>query len=136
MPHPLPTPPAFPTVSHLPSAAAALADTWSPRVLAQVNDQYLKVARVQGELAWHAHADEDELFLVLDGHLRIEYQDRPHVSLGPGDAHVVPRGVMHNPVAGQPCLLALIEPVSTRHTGDAVTPRTRSLAEQLGAAAG
>jgi quercetin dioxygenase-like cupin family protein len=123
--------PSFPTQVDLLAAAAALADTWSPRVVAQVNDQYVKVARLQGRLAWHAHEGEDELFLVLRGHLRIEYRDRPAVELAAGSLHVVPRGVEHNPVAEDDCLIALVETVTTLHTGAVHTPMTRSLAEQL-----
>ena len=116
----------------LQTAAAALPDTWSPRVVAQVNDQLVKVVRVQGTFVWHAHADEDELFLVLRGRLVLEFEDRPAVALGPGECHVVPRGVRHRPVAEEEVLMALVEPAATRHTGDVVTERTRSLAEQLG----
>ena len=111
--------------------ARALTEHWSPRVLARVNDQYVKVAKVKGTLAWHAHAEEDELFWVLEGRLRLEFEDRPAVELGPGQMHVVPRGVRHNPVAEEECLLVLVEPVQTKHTGDVVTEKTRSLAEQL-----
>jgi len=117
---------------NLERAAGALTDLWSPKVVARVNDQYVKVARVQGEFVWHAHADEDELFLVLRGRLRIEMEDGS-VALGPGDSFVVPRGVRHNPVAEEECWLALVEPVATRHTGDTVTDRTRSIEEQLDA---
>jgi mannose-6-phosphate isomerase-like protein (cupin superfamily) len=120
----------------LAAAAAALPDLWSPRVVARVNDQYLKVARVRGEFVWHAHADEDELFLVLRGRLRLDFEDGPPVTLGPGECHVVPRGVRHRPVADDEVWLALVEPVGTLHTGDVVTDRTRSIAEQLGAPAG
>lgn len=116
----------------LAAAAAALPDPWSPRVVAQVNDQYVKVARVQGTFVWHAHAAEDELFLVLRGRLVLEFEDRPPVVLGPGECHVVPRGVRHRPTADEEVLLALVEPAATRHTGDVVSDRTRSLAEQLG----
>ena len=123
--------PSFPTQVDLMAAAAALAETWSPRVVARVNDQYVKVARLHGRLAWHAHEHEDELFLVLRGHLRIEYRDRPAVELAAGSMHVVPRGVEHNPVAEQECLIALVETVTTLHTGDVQSPMTRSLAEQL-----
>ncbi len=121
----------FPTQVDLLSAAAALADTWSPRVVARVNDQYVKVARLLGQLAWHAHEEEDELFLVLRGRLRIEYLDRPAVELAAGSLHVVPRGVQHNPVAEHECLIALVETVTTLHTGTVQTSMTRSLAEQL-----
>lgn len=110
--------------------AAALTELWSPRVIGEVNDAYVKVAKVHGQLAWHRHAEEDELFLVLRGRLRIELEGGA-VELGAGDMHIVPKGVLHNPVAEEECLLLLLEPKSTLHTGDAVTERTRSLAEQL-----
>jgi len=116
---------------NLKDEAAALKDYWSPRILAQVNDQYVKVAKLKGALAWHKHDEEDELFLVLEGELRIEYEDRV-VTLGPGDFHVVPRGAMHNPVCDKECLIALIETVTTKHTGDTKTAKTKSIDEQLG----
>ncbi|HET9864069.1 MAG TPA: cupin domain-containing protein, partial [Steroidobacteraceae bacterium] len=88
------------------------------------------VARVQGTLAWHSHANEDELFLVLEGRLRIEMEDGA-VELNAGEMYVVPKGVRHNPVAEQECRLLLIERKSTQHTGDTVTDKTRSITEQL-----
>jgi mannose-6-phosphate isomerase-like protein (cupin superfamily) len=110
--------------------AASLTELWSPRVVAEVDDAYVKVAKVQGSLAWHSHENEDELFLVLKGHLRIEMEDSS-VELGEGEMFVVPKGVRHNPVAERECHLMLIERKSTLHTGDVVTAKTRSLAEQL-----
>lgn len=110
--------------------AASLTELWSPRVVAEVDDAYVKVAKVQGSLAWHSHDDEDELFLVLEGRLRIEMEDHV-VELGEGELFVVPKGVRHNPVAENECLLLLIERKSTLHTGATVTDRTRSIAEQL-----
>lgn len=110
--------------------AASLAELWSPRVVAEVDDAYVKVARVHGTLAWHAHADEDELFYVLKGRLRIEMEERT-VELGEGELFVVPKGVRHNPVADEECHLLLIERKSTQHTGDEVTDKTRSIDEQL-----
>lgn len=110
--------------------AAGLTGLWSPRVIGEVNDAYVKVAKVQGSLAWHRHEGEDELFLVLKGRLRIELEAGP-VELGEGEMFVVPKGVLHNPVAEEECHLLLIEPKATRHTGDTVSERTRSLAEQL-----
>jgi len=105
-------------------------DYWSPKVVAQVNDQYVKVARLLGELDWHHHAAEDELFWVLRGRLRLEFRD--HVAdLGPGQCCVVPRGVEHHPVAAEECWIVLVETVTTRHTGDVTTGRTRSIDEQL-----
>ena len=110
--------------------AASLTELWSPRVIGEVDDAYIKVARVHGTLAWHSHADEDELFLVLKGRLAIELEERT-VELGEGEMFVVPKGVRHNPVAEHECHLLLIERKTTRHTGEVVTDQTRSLDEQL-----
>jgi mannose-6-phosphate isomerase-like protein (cupin superfamily) len=89
-----------------------------------------KVAKVRGSLAWHSHENEDELFFVLKGHLRIEMEDGS-VELDEGEMFVVPKGVRHNPVAEQECLLMLIERKVTLHTGSVVTEKTRSLVDQL-----
>jgi mannose-6-phosphate isomerase-like protein (cupin superfamily) len=110
--------------------AQALDAYWSPRVIAELDDSYVKVAKVLGTLAWHSHDEEDELFVVLRGTLRIEMENRT-VELHDGDAFVVPRGVRHNPVADAECLIMLIERKSTLHTGREVTAKTRSIAEQL-----
>jgi mannose-6-phosphate isomerase-like protein (cupin superfamily) len=110
--------------------AASLTELWSPRVIAELDDSYVKVAKVQGRLAWHSHDDEDELFLVLQGRLRIELDDG-NIELGAGELFVVPKGVRHNPVAEAECLLLLIERKTTQHTGNAVTDKTRSIADQL-----
>jgi mannose-6-phosphate isomerase-like protein (cupin superfamily) len=110
--------------------AATLTEHWSPRVIGEVDDAYIKVAKVKGTLAWHSHEHEDELFLVLSGHLRIEMEDRT-VELGKGEMFIVPKGVRHNPVADDECEIMLIERKSTLHTGDVVIEGTRSVAEQL-----
>lgn len=105
-------------------------DYWSPKVVAQVNDQYVKVAKLLGEMDWHRHEVEDELFWVLRGRLRLEFRD--HVAeLEPGQCCVVPRGVEHHPVATNECWIVLVETVTTRHTGDRITAQTRSIEEQL-----
>lgn len=110
--------------------ALALTEHWSPRIIGEVDDVYVKVAAVKGTLAWHSHENEDELFLILKGHLRIEMEDGS-VELDEGEMFVVPKGVRHNPVADEECHLLLIERKSTRHTGDVKTEKTRSLEEQL-----
>lgn len=110
--------------------AAELSEFWSPRVVAELDDSYVKVAKVQGTLAWHSHENEDELFYILKGSLTIEMEDRA-VVLGEGETFVVPKGVRHNPIAEQECHIMLIERKSTLHTGTEVTGKTRSLAEQL-----
>lgn len=116
--------------TNLRNIAATLVEFWSPRVIGEVNDTYVKVAKLMGSLAWHSHEDEDELFLVLKGRLRIELEGG-NVELGEGDMYVVPQGVRHNPVAEEECHIMLIERKSTRHTGDVITEKTRSLADQL-----
>ena len=118
------------SVSSPKEAAASLSELWSPRVIAEVDDAYIKVAKVHGSLAWHSHENEDELFLVLKGRLRIEMESGA-VELSEGEMFVVPKGVRHNPVAEQECHLMLIERKTTLHTGDVVTEKTRSLADQL-----
>ncbi|HMH68745.1 MAG TPA: cupin domain-containing protein [Pinirhizobacter sp.] len=110
--------------------ASALTEHWSPRVIGEVDDAYIKVAKVKGALAWHSHEHEDELFLVLNGHLRIEMEDRT-VELTQGEMFIVPKGVRHNPVADDECEIMLIERKSTLHTGDVVIEGTRSVEEQL-----
>ena len=110
--------------------AASLGERWSPRVVAELDDSFVKVAKVEGALTWHSHDAEDELFYILEGSLRIEMETRS-VVLNAGDAFVVPKGVRHNPVAERECLLMLIERKTTLHTGSEVTAGTRSLAEQL-----
>ncbi len=110
--------------------AASLTELWSPRVIREVDDAYIKVAKVQGTFPWHHHAHEDELFYVLDGRLRIELRDGV-VELGPGEMTVIPKGVEHRPSADATCTLMLIERKSTLHTGNVVTAQTRSIEEQL-----
>ena len=103
---------------------------WSPRVLGQVNDQYIKVAKVKGQLVWHKHDHEDEMFLVVYGRLKIQLEGW-EVILNPGDFYVIPKNTLHNPVAEEECGLVLIETVSTKHTGDVVDPRTKTIEKQL-----
>jgi mannose-6-phosphate isomerase-like protein (cupin superfamily) len=110
--------------------AQSLPELWSPRVVGELDDSYVKVARVHGTFGWHDHANEDELFFILKGRLRIEMEGGA-VEIGEGQMFVVPKGVRHNPVAEQECLLMLIERKTTLHTGNVVTERTRSLADQL-----
>jgi mannose-6-phosphate isomerase-like protein (cupin superfamily) len=110
--------------------AAALTEHWSPRVVAELDDSFVKVAKVHGSLAWHSHDNEDELFYILRGSLRIEMEGRT-VVLRQGEVFVVPKGVRHNPIAEQECHIMLIERKTTLHTGTEVTDMTRSLAEQL-----
>ena len=110
--------------------AASLTELWSPRVIDDFDDTYVKVAKIHGTFGWHHHAEEDELFYLLRGQLRIEMHTGA-VELSAGQMFVVPKGVEHNPVAAEECLIMLIEKKTTLHTGNIVNDKTRSLAEQL-----
>ena len=120
----------MPKAVSLESVASSLTEYWSPRVVTELEDSYVKVAKVKGRLAWHAHDNEDELFFILKGHLRIELESGA-VELSEGEAFVVPKGVRHNPVADEECHIMLIEKKTTLHTGSEVTDKTRSLEDQL-----
>ena len=100
---------------------AGIAEHWRPQVVAALNGQEVKLAKVRGEFVWHHHAEEDELFLVVSGRLRIEFRDGA-VELGAGELLVVPRGIEHRPVAEEEVELLLFEPAATRNTGNIVHP--------------
>jgi mannose-6-phosphate isomerase-like protein (cupin superfamily) len=117
--------------SHIAGELARVTEHWTPRVIGRVNDQYVKVAKLLGELVWHAHDDEDELFLVIYGHLVIQLEGGREVSLDPGEFFVVPKGVRHNPVAAEEVGIMLIETITTAHTGTVQSERTVSIARQL-----
>ena len=110
--------------------AARLTEYWSPRIVGEVDDNYIKVARLLGVFGWHAHASEDEMFLVLKGRLRIE-MEAGAVEIGAGEFYVVPKGVRHNPVAEEEVHVLLFERKSTLHAGGEDNPHTRSIEEQL-----
>jgi mannose-6-phosphate isomerase-like protein (cupin superfamily) len=112
-------------------AFEGITEHWSPVVIGRVNDQYLKAAKLKGEFCWHAHEEEDELFFIVRGRLRMMLEHRS-VELAEGDFLTVPKGVRHNPVAHEECWVLLIETVTTRHTGDVSDPRTKSIEAQLG----
>jgi mannose-6-phosphate isomerase-like protein (cupin superfamily) len=97
---------------------ARFTEHWSPKKIAQVNDYDVRIVKVQDEFTWHQHPDTDEFFLVLDGQLTIQMQDRNAV-LGPGELFVVPKGVEHCPRADTETALLLFEPSSVVNTGDA-----------------
>jgi mannose-6-phosphate isomerase-like protein (cupin superfamily) len=98
-------------------------ERWSPRIVAELNGQHVKLAKLEGEFVWHSHADEDELFLVLEGQLTLELRDGA-VVLGPGQMVVVPRGVDHRPIAAGEVHVLLFEPAGTLNTGSVRNERT------------
>ena len=101
----------------------ALTERWQPRVVAEINDYQIKIARVEGDFVWHDHAETDEAFLVLEGTLRIDLPEGS-VTVSAGELYVVPRGVEHKPYAEKEVKLLLIEPRGVRNTGSAGGERT------------
>ncbi len=97
---------------------ALLSQHWSPRVVAEMNDYQFKLVKLQGAFVWHQHADTDEVFIVLDGNMSIEFRDGV-VALSARQMYVVPKGVEHRPVAEQECSVLLVEPRGVVNTGDA-----------------
>lgn len=93
-------------------------DHWSPRVVAEMNDYQFKLAKISGKFIWHSHAETDEVFIVIEGRMSIEFRDG-RVELSAGEMYVVPKGVEHKPVADDECRIMLVEPRGTVNTGDA-----------------
>ena len=120
-------------VINLNDKLSKFSDQWSPRIIAELNGQQVKLAKIEGEFVFHHHEHEDELFLVLKGAMRMEYKDRPSVEVREGEIVVVPRGVEHRPVTiGGECAVMLFEPASTLHTGNrADDPRTKTHLERI-----
>ena len=98
-------------------------DHWSPKIVAELNGQQVKLVKFHGPFLWHHHDHEDELFLVVKGRFRMEFRDR-HVWLEQGEFLVVPRGVEHRPVADEEAHVLLFEPASTLNTGNVKNDRT------------
>jgi mannose-6-phosphate isomerase-like protein (cupin superfamily) len=108
---------------NLAEAFARFSDHWSPKVAGELNGQQVKLAKLKGPFIWHRHENEDELFFVVSGQLRIEFQDQD-VTLGAGEFIIVPRGVEHRPVADAEAHVMLFEPASTLNTGNVRNERT------------
>lgn len=102
---------------------ALFSEQWTPKIVAQMNDYHFKVVKIQGDFVWHTHPETDEVFLVLDGAMRIDFRDG-RVDLRAGHLYVVPRGVEHKPYAERECALLLVEPAGTVNTGDAASGPT------------
>jgi mannose-6-phosphate isomerase-like protein (cupin superfamily) len=96
---------------------------WQPRVVGDLNGQHVKLVKLLGEFLWHHHADEDELFLVVRGRLRMQFRNGD-VMVGEGEFIVVPKGVEHRPVADEEVHVVLFEPAATRNTGNVTNERT------------
>ncbi len=97
---------------------ACFDEQWSPRVIAEMNEIQFKLVKLAGEFVWHSHAQTDEVFMVIEGEMRIEFRDG-RANLSAGELFVVPKGVEHRPVAEQECHVLLVEPRGVVNTGDA-----------------
>ena len=105
-------------------------ERWSPRIVGELNGQYIKLAKVEGPFVWHHHDDEDELFLVVEGRLEMELRDQT-ITLEPGEMLIVPKGIEHRPVAEGETHILLFEPKSTLNTGNVRSERTVAELEHL-----
>jgi len=105
-------------------------DHWSPKVIGELNDSYVKAVKVQGQFVWHHHDHEDEMFLVVKGVLRMKFRDREE-RIGAGEFIIVPRGVEHLPIADEEVHMLLFEPKTTLNTGNLTNERTVAELERL-----
>ena len=104
---------------------ATFTEAWQPRTVALFNGHDVMVAKLRGEYHWHVHDGTDDFFLVLDGHLEIDIEGRPTVSLAPGQLYIVPQGVRHRPRANGEAHILLIEPTGTPNSGNPLTAAPR-----------
>jgi mannose-6-phosphate isomerase-like protein (cupin superfamily) len=112
------------------SRLGQITEYWDPKIVAELNGQHVKLAKVKGEFIWHHHEDEDELFLILKGCLTMHFRDRV-VELDEGDCLVVPKGVEHKPEAKDDTHILMFEPAGTLNTGNVENERTHSSPERI-----
>lgn len=106
-------------------------DYFSPKIITEVNDQYVKIAKIKGqEVPWHNHENEDELFYILEGTLLMEIENKTNRTMKTGDMFVVPKGINHRVSSIDECSIMLIEPKTTKHTGKVKSSITKSIQEQ------
>ena len=98
-------------------------DHWAPKVIAEMNDYQFKLVKVEGEFIWHNHPDTDEVFIVIEGEMKIEFEDGT-VELSQGEMYVVPKGVDHKPFAHEECKIMLVEPKGVVNTGNTTSDLT------------
>lgn len=99
-------------------------DFWSPKVIAEMNDYQFKLAKIKNEFVWHNHKDTDEVFIVIDGKMKISFKDRNPVELKKGEMFVIPKGIEHKPSAENSCSILIIEPKGIVNTGEAESDLT------------
>ena len=104
-------------------------EQWTPKVIAEMNEYQCKLVKIEGEFVWHEHPDTDEAFIVIEGSMRIDFDDGSTVELDEGEMYVVPRGVRHRPCAESECRVMLVEPRGVVTTGEADSELTAPPAE-------
>lgn len=103
---------------------------WTPKIVAELNGQHVKIAKLLGEFEWHQHENEDELFWIVKGKLLVHFRDKS-VELSPGEILVIPKGVEHKPEAPEEVHLVMFEPVGTVNTGETESARTVAQPERI-----
>lgn len=117
---------------NLKNAFLSLEKYFSPKIIGEVNDQYIKVVKIKGqEVPWHMHENEDELFYIVKGTLLMEIENQPILHLKKGDLFVVNKGKTHRVSSEKECLIMLIESKTTEHTGNVKSSITKSVKQQL-----
>ena len=112
--------------------ATSLTAFFSPKIIGEVNDVYVKVAKIKGDdIPWHNHGDEDELFYIIDGHLLFEVEGEDPFTMEAGDLYIVQRGINHRVSSTEECLILLVEHKSTAHLGETESDLAKSIEEQL-----
>lgn len=113
---------------------AQFSEYWSPKIAGEVNDSYVKLVKFKGEFVWHHHEQEDELFLVIRGRLRMKFREHGverEETIQPGEFIIVPRGMEHMPVANEEVAVMLLEPKTTLNTGNVRNERTREKLQRI-----
>lgn len=117
---------------NLKDACLDLSHYFSPKIIGEVNDHYIKVAKIKGqEVPWHNHENEDELFYIIDGQLLMEMENQLEFTMEKGDLFVVKKGTNHRVSSKAECLIMLIEPKTTEHTGKMKSAISKSIEEQI-----
>ena len=107
----------LPNKINLREKLSKFSDYWSPKIIAEMNDYQFKLVKIKGDFVWHEHKDTDEVFIVIEGEMSIEFKDRT-VELSEGEMFVVPKGVEHKPYSENECKIMIVEPVGVVNTGD------------------
>jgi mannose-6-phosphate isomerase-like protein (cupin superfamily) len=111
-------------------ALSSFNDHWNPRIIGELNGQQVKAAKLKGEFVFHHHDDEDEMFMVISGTLKMALEDET-ISINPGEFIIIPKGVDHKPIADDEVCLLLFEPASTLNTGNVTNEYTREKLKRL-----